>query len=106
MTNVAIILMESLKLMDKGILESAGTMQTIDGRQVEMPEEIHTYEGWKRMGYQVKRHEKAIAQFPIWKYTSKKVKVENEEEEQESGRCFMKLSSFFKMSQVEKVEAK
>lgn len=103
MTNTAIILMESVKLMEKGILASTGTMQTIDGQQVEMPEAIHTYAGWKKLGYQVKRHEKAIAQFPIWKYTSKTVKNEETGEDEENSNMFMKMSSFFKSSQVEKV---
>ena len=35
-----------------------------------MPELIHTYQKWKELGYQVRRGEKAIAKFPIWKYVS------------------------------------
>ena len=106
MTNTAIILLESIKLMEAGVLASTGTSMTIDGMQVEIPEEIHTYEGWKRMGYQVKRHEKAIAQFPIWKHTSKTVKNKETGEDENKENMFMKTASFFKMSQVEKVEAK
>lgn len=101
MTNQQIILMESVKLMEDGILSGSGVIvETPEGKKLELPEDIHTYAHWKSLGYQVKRGEKAIAQFPIWKYTSKK-KDETEEETQENGHCFMKMSSFFKTSQVE-----
>ena len=58
------------------------------------------------MGYQVKRHEKAIAQFPIWKHTSKTVKNKETGEDENKENMFMKTASFFKMSQVEKVVIK
>lgn len=64
-------------------------------------EEIHTYAKWKELGYQVQKGEKAIAQFTIWKHTSKK----NEEAEEDEGRMFMKKASFFKQSQVKKIES-
>lgn len=54
--------------------------------------------------YQVKKGQKAIAQFPIWKYTSKKKAEEvSEEEAQARGYCFMKMSSFFSTKQVEPI---
>ena len=40
------------------------------------PEEIHTFSAWKALGYGVKRKEKAIATFPIWKYAAKKKEAE------------------------------
>ena len=76
----------------------------ITNNKISEEEEIHTYAHWKSLGYQVKKGEKAIAQFPVWKYTSKKKAEEvSEEEAQARGYCFMKLSSFFSTKQVEPI---
>ena len=110
MTNAMIILMESVKLLEEGKIQSTGEKIVVEDsegnkKELDMPEPIHTYQRWKSLGYQVKKGEKAVAQFPIWKYTSKKTKDMSEEEEaQKSGYCFMKLSSFFRKSQVEEVK--
>lgn len=102
MTNEAIILNESLKLMNEGILKPSGEKgKTLDGKIVDIPEPIHTFQVWKSMGYSVKKGEKAIAKFPIWKHISKKVDVNGEEKERTS--MFMKMSAFFKFSQVERI---
>ena len=104
MTNEMIIFKESQKLMNDGILQGSGVFATVEfedgARQVEMPEEIHTFQAWKSLGYSVKKGEKAIAKFPIWKYTSKKVETEDGEEK-EISNMFMKTAAFFKMSQIE-----
>ena len=104
MTNEMIIFKESQKLMNDGILQGSGVFATVEfedgARQVEMPEEIHTFQAWKSLGYSVKKGEKAIAKFPIWKYTSKKVETEDGEEK-EISNMFMKTAAFFKVSQVE-----
>lgn len=105
MKNVDIILHESIILMNKGIIGTNGFKMTVEApngtkKEIDMPEEIHTYRGWKARGYQVQKGQKAIAQFPIWKHVTKKAKKEDEEDEQ---RMFMKMSSFFKKSQVERI---
>ena len=108
MNNATIILLESVKLMEQGILEPTGdkiVVETSEGKkELDVPEPIHTYQMWKSLGYQVQKGQKAIAQFPVWKYTSKKSSEESEEEAQEKGHCFLKMSSFFKQSQVEKIK--
>lgn len=114
MTNAQIIMMESVKLMEKGIISTTGRkLQTLDGRWVDEPEAIHTFASWKNMGYKVKSGEHAIASFPIWKFTTKKVLDENKQvvlnelgEEMTSDNMFMKVAFFFKASQVEKMEVK
>ena len=79
-------------------------MLLIADNKISEEEEIHTYAHWKSLGYQVKKGQKAVAQFPIWKYTSKKKAEEvSEEEAQARGYCFMKLSSFFSTKQVEPI---
>lgn len=107
MTNATIILNESIKLMENGILKPSGAKaKTADGEIVDIPEEIHTFQGWKSLGYSVKKGEKAIAKFPIWKHTSKKVVDEETNEENEKTSMFMKTAAFFKFEQVEKIERK
>lgn len=106
MTNRMIILTESIKLMEAGILKSTGekiVVETDEGKkELDVPETIHTYQKWKQLGYQVKKGQKAIAQFPVWKYTNKKTK-DNADGEEESKYCFLKVSSFFKQEQVEPI---
>lgn len=107
MTNTMIILMESIKLMESGVIKGTGQkFKTDDGKVYEMPEPIHTFQKWKSLGYKVKAGSKCIAQFPIWSYTKKKNKDMSEEEAQEKGYCYMKTASFFKSDQVEKMEEK
>jgi hypothetical protein len=102
MTNATIILNESLYLVEEGVLETTGEkFTTLDGREIELPEAIHTFQKWKQLGFSVKKGEKAIAKFPIWKYKSKKIEVDGEEEE--TSNMFLQTAAFFKFSQVEKM---
>ena len=72
---------------------------------VEIPEPIHTYAAWKELGYQVKKGEKAVTSFTIWKYAKVKHDVEDDDEQNQTpeGRLFMKKAFFFKRSQVEAI---
>lgn len=98
MTNAAIIEQESMRLVEQGILR----MVNIGG--VEMPEPIHTFNGWKQLGYSVKKGEKSKIKFPIWKHTTKTVEKDGKEEERSS--MFTKVSAFFTFDQVEPIAAK
>lgn len=121
MTNQEIIFQESIKLMKNGILKGTGEFVTIQDEQgkrdIELPEEIHTFQHWKQLGYQVKKGEKAKAQFSIWKHTVKMLDENTDNEAVnkmnkniniQGGKTsmFMKLSSFFTVDQVEKIELK
>lgn len=106
MTNAMIIFWESADLMEKGILQGTGETVTIEdpeGNEIEMevPEDIHTYAAWKELGYQVRKGEHAIAKFKIWKHTTKKGEAQDGSEDQ--SKMFMKLSHFFKASQVDRI---
>ena len=84
-TNGEIILRESLELLKQGVLKPTGRVfiqELPDGSKIELPEPepIHTYNGWKELGYQVKKGEHAKAQFPIWKYKGQKNEETGEEE--------------------------
>ena len=68
---------------------------------------LHTYAQWKKLGYQVKKGEKSDHKIPVWKPSTKKVEVENEDgtkEEKPNGRYFIKTSAFFTQEQVERIE--
>lgn len=105
MTNEMIVLSESVRLMEQGVIGTTGrTFKMVvieNGKEVEKemqePEPIHTYAGWKERGYQVQKGQKAVAQFTIWKHVTKK--GESEEDQPET-RMFMKKASWFTFSQV------
>ena len=106
MTNEMIILNARFDLMQEGILQGTGNIITVEDengekKQIEEPEMIHTYQGWKSLNRQVKRGEKSIATIQIWKHTTKKPK-EKDEEEQE--KMFMTKAFFFTFDQVEPIE--
>ena len=112
MTNARIIFNESVRLMEEGILKGTGEFLTVEnekGEQIELeiPEEIHTFNGWKARGFAVKKGEKSKIKFTIWKYTEKQ-----KEEEEKTGNpiedapvtnMFMKMSAFFTREQVEAI---
>ena len=115
MTNAMIILLESVKLMEQGILKPTGekiVVQDSEGnkKELDVPEPIHTYQSWKSVGYQVKKGSKAVAQFAVWKYITGKMKeaeVNDEvdvEQNENKGYCRMKVASFFTQEQVEKIQ--
>lgn len=106
MTNSMIILSESVRLMEEGKLKSSGKFVKItdaDGSEktLEMPIEIHTFNGWKERGFCVRKGEKSTIKFPIWKHIYGK---ENEEGKKKD-HMFMKLSAFFTEEQVEPINA-
>ena len=104
MTNAMIVLVESVKLMEDGVIGGSGIKGMVpdaDGneKEIELPEAIHTFQTWKKLGYQVKKGEKAVAKFPIWKHTAAKHNDEGEEEK--PSRMFMKTAAWFTISQCE-----
>ena len=110
MTNVQIIMNESINLLENGIIKGTGRMMEAiitdkDGNEekklIEEPEAIHTYATWKSLGYQVKKGEKAKASFMIWKYVKGEKQEENDEEPE--SKMFMKKAHFFTIDQVEKI---
>lgn len=115
MTNAQIILMESVKLMENGIISGSGVFGAYtDGEgkevRVELPEQIHTFAAWKALGFIVRKGEHAIAAFPVWTYRERRRSGEEPESEQDGGnqsrrgQMFLKKSFFFKASQVEKLQ--
>lgn len=121
MTNAQIIMNESLRLMEDGILKGSGQFGEIETETgtitIELPEAIHTFNGWKQLGYSVKKGEKSSIKFPIWKHTTKMLKTDTDNAElnamnaqinEQGGQVnmFMKMSSWFTFAQVEPIKAK
>lgn len=110
MTNKAIIFMESVALMKEGKLKGTGETVEVENANrekevYEIPEQIHTFSGWKQLGYRVKKGEKATAAFSIWKYINRKTQdIDNEEKTKPTMRLVK--SYFFTKEQVEKDEQK
>lgn len=107
MTNRQIVWEESQRLLAAGKIKPTGRVynwtdeEGMEHTYVE-PEPIHTFAAWKELGYVVRKGEKAVAKFPIWKYAAKKVEKDDGTEEDRSS-MFMKMSAFFSESQVEKL---
>jgi len=109
MTNKQIIIMESIALMDAGILKGTGEFvkaEFVDAdgqpyeKSFELPEPIHTFAAWKSMGYKIIKGSKAVAKFAVWKPCD--VTVEIDGVKRTSTKLFLKQASFFSASQVEK----
>lgn len=105
-TNAMIVFTHQQELLEAGKIKPTGRMieiETAEGTQmIPEAEAINTYGHWQELGYQVRKGEKAIADFPIWKYTIK-AKDQTEEEAQEKGYCFMKKAFWFSASQVDRI---
>ena len=91
--------------MEEGIIKGTGKIITVEneeGKSIELeePEEIHTYAGWKALNRQVMKGQKAKATFLIWKHTTKKPKEADEEEEE---KMFMTKGFFFTEEQTEAI---
>lgn len=116
MTNAQIILEESQELAEQGIIEYTGNIVEFevvggenDGMIIEYKETepIHTFATWKKLGYQVQRGEKAIAQFKVWKMckpSKKQIEESKKNDEDVQPKMIKKMSHFFKASQVQKIE--
>ena len=73
-----------------------------------MPEEIRTFEEWKRLGFMVQKGQHSVARFKIWmpKKGRKEDAPEDEEKDQDEKGFYKKLAFFFTIDQVKKMEDK
>lgn len=98
MTNLAII---TAAAVQNGIFSETEAEAIIKSGH-DLP--LHTFAEWKRLGYSVKKGEKACMKCDIWRKSNKKQQDENGEEV-ESDRFYKKLAHFFTLAQVEKIAA-
>lgn len=70
-------------------------------------EEVDTYAGWRRRGYQVKRGQRATFKTMIWKPCTKKAEKKDgsdQNKEVRTGDMILVHASFFAKSQVEECQ--
>ena len=110
MTNNMIIQIETSKLAEQGVLKYTGRVikgLNIVGEEVEIKEiePIHTYQGWKKLGYKVKKGEKSKIKFAIWFWKKGKKQESNDgDEEYSRGNCYMRTAAWFTSEQVERID--
>lgn len=67
---------------------------------------LHTYQEWRRLGYQVKLHEKAALDVWLWRYAKNAGKDADGNEVEEVGEhAYKALAHLFTAEQVKKIEA-
>lgn len=115
MTNAEIIFSNRVFLMEQGVIKGIEGTSMLwkdeDGeREIQMPEEIKTFEAWKKEGFIVQKGEHAVAKFQIWmpkkgRKQEKKAEEENGEDSEMAARGFYKkVAFFFTVDQVKEVK--
>ena len=77
-------------------------VEAIIGQGFRLP--LHTFAEWKRMGYAVKKGEKARMTCRIWKFTDKEVEQTEDVEEQTDSHYYLTKAFFFTREQVEEIK--
>lgn len=99
MTNEQIIFNAKQDLAKQGILAYTGREIIVKVADedviIKEVEEIHTYQKWKEMGFQVQKGEKSQVRIKIWKH------VKNKKTDEE--KMFLKDACFFTSKQVKLV---
>ena len=112
MTNAEIIFQNRVFLMEQGVIKGIEG-QTIkykdeDGeREILMPEEIRTFEDWKKHGYMVQKGQHSVARFQIWmpkKKNKKQDDPDDDGEKEETAGFYKKVAFFFTADQVKPIE--
>ena len=110
MTNAQIIFERSVTLMNSGIIKGSGKFLNVideNGNEslLEIPEPLHTFNEWKKLGYVVRRGQKAKAFIQIWKYAEPKAKDDEASKvlTEEEKHFFMKNAAFFAFDQLEPI---
>lgn len=106
MTNAQIIFNRSITLMQSGIIKGSGKFLNVVDQAgntslLEIPEPLHTFNEWKKLGYVVRRGQKARAYIQIWKYKEPKEVEEGKVLTEEEKHFFMKNAAFFAFDQLE-----
>lgn len=101
MTNAEIIFAAGQALAKQGVIKYTGReIEAVNDEGetvlIKETEPIHTYAAWKALGYQVQKGQKAVANFKIWKHTTKEDKDTGKQE----SNMFMTRAFFFTGSQV------
>lgn len=118
MTNAQIIMSNRVFLMQEGIIKATDAVMTItddDGtRTINVPEEIHTFNEWKKAGRMVQKGQHAVAKFQIWMPRKNKKADAAEEAQADAGAddkameakgFYKKVAYFFTAEQTKEIGA-
>lgn len=109
MTNAEIILQNRVFLMEQEVIKGVPGTTLLwkdeqGEREILMPEEIRTFDDWKKMGFMVQKGQHAVAKFQIWMPKKNKGKAAAEEDEQQEEGTpkgfYKKVAHFFTADQV------
>ena len=109
MTNAQIIFQNRVFLMEEGVLKGTDEIITIADengeREIQMPEEIKTFDEWKKAGRMVQKGQHAVAKFQIWMPKKNKKKEDADEERQEEvvKGFYKKMAFFFTIDQTKEI---
>lgn len=112
MTNAEIIMQNRVFLMEQEVIKGMPGTSLLwkdeqGERQIQMPEEIRTFDDWKRLGFMVRKGEHAVARFQIWMPRKGKAKAVAEDEEQKEEGApkgfYKKMAFFFTADQVKEL---
>ena len=79
--------------------------QIIGNIEEQVEHRLNTYQGWKALGFQVKKGEKAFTETMLWKKRKGKKREEAVEVDGESDLGFIKVKSYlFTEEQVEAIK--
>lgn len=82
-------------------------LQAKAANNIPLDEELHTFAEWKRLGFSVKKGEKARCKIAIWNKSIKSKKDDDEESSQEDDSYFYtKVAAFFTRNQVQPKDVK
>lgn len=87
---------------------AAAKKQLVAAGKIGPEDEIHTYNHWKKLGYQVFRGEKSVASLTIWKsFQTKAKEAEDDDEKDQPPKTGMrkKTAYFFSSQQVFLIDA-
>ena len=101
MTNAEIILSNRVFLMEQDVIKGVPGTSLLwkdeqGEREILMPEEIRTFDDWKKQGRMVQKGQHAVAKFQIWMpKKGKAAKEDPDADDQEKAKGFYKKMSFF-----------
>ncbi len=118
MTNAQIAMQNRVFLMEQGIIKPTDQKMIYTDdfgtREINVPEEIYTFDAWKKQGRIVLKGQHAIAKFKIW-MPKRGRRVEetvednnnddNSDEAMQRRGFYKKLSFFFTIDQTKEIDA-
>lgn len=81
-------------------------LQAKAASNIPLDEELHTFAEWKRLGFSVKKGEKARCKIAIWNKSIKSKKDDEESPQEDDSYFYTKVAAFFTRNQVQPKDVK